>query len=404
MILPLDIFTLIIEELVAPTAHRSFGSWTVEDSKVIEDTQKVLKATCLTCRALVPFCQREIFAAIRLWSGPVAKENWRMLANLDRLLQQSPHLSDYIRNLYFADDSRDHPKSKMISRVLLNLHNIRVFYLEKGCYSSGGNWGQFPDRVALAIGNIIKLPSLRVLRMSFIQSIPPDTLQGTQLQHLILRQCSWSKSLNDSAAIEPPTVESSTSSTAQSADPSVVPRALSVDIGSNEDVDFVLKLMQIAGELRDLEWHGESFRSFTRYPCSPTTILVKPGWTLAASGLSKVLSTRISRTLTTLTVSFDIDQSGHDVEIGLVPKQNVLRSLVFTIYSPTFVDLEQLRELDRAITPDRFPRLTEIRFLFIVFVSLKVEISEWVKRGREMFPLLSSRRDIDFQCSLETLI
>jgi len=271
MILPLDVFTLIIEDLVALTPDRSCD-WSVEVPEVNEESQKALKATCLTCRALVPFCQREIFAAVRFESRPAAKEKWRMVGNLDRLLQQSPHLSDYIRNVYFADDSRDHPKSKLISRVLLKLHNIRVFDLDKGCYSSGGNWGQFPDPIAFAIGNIIKLPSLRVLRMSFIKGIPPEILRGIpQLQRLILCQCSWSKSPDVNAAL--PTIESSTPTgtaqqtnliqTIESPDPSVQPifgpKTLSVEIASSEDAKFVLKLVKIARELRHLQWFGESF-------------------------------------------------------------------------------------------------------------------------------------------------
>jgi hypothetical protein len=289
MILPLDIFTLIIEELVATIpdfyyplierhpSRQGFGGWTRtgEDIKALKsvrvDALKSLKAMCLTCRALVPFCQREIFASIRFESQPVADEKWRMVAKLDRLLQQSPHLSDYIRNVYFADDSRDYPKSNLISGVLLKLHSVRVFDLDQGCYSGGGSWRQFPDPITFAIGTITQLPSLRVLRMSHIKNVPPEFIRAIpRLLRLILCHCSWSNSPSTNIA-KPYTVESSArSSTSQkfnsiqtvvkSADPSIFgPKTLAVVIASEEDVLFVWKLVKIAGELRHLQWSSGSF-------------------------------------------------------------------------------------------------------------------------------------------------
>jgi hypothetical protein len=330
MILPLDVFTLIIEELVATIPdlyyplldreRRTFGGWPVDDIEAVqEDALKALKATCLTCRVLVPFCQREIFAAVRFESQPVAEEKWRMVAKLDRLLQQSPHLSEYIRKVYFADDSRDHPKSKLISRVLLKLHNVRVFDLDKGCYSSGGNWRQFPDRIAFAIGNYCQAtfaespeddspykihPSRdhpRYPAVATSDTVLVFVVNVSESHRQYRNRATYSRFL---CPKRPPTDKFKT---IESADPSIVQpifgaKTLAVDIASDEDVKFVLKLVKITADLRHLQWFSESFGHLHRTHIHLViTPLVQPEWTFA--GLSKVLSTGISQTLTTLTVS-----------------------------------------------------------------------------------------------------
>jgi hypothetical protein len=280
MILPLDIFTLIIDELVAeipdirsPLRYPDRPITQVAEMTKVASSSAALKALSLTCKSLVPFCQRELFATVRFESGPTAKVKWELITDLARILQQSPHLSAYIRNVYFADDRRDLPKSELISSVLEKLRDVRVLDLDEACYSSGGSWGQIPERIVSALEDIVKLPSLRILRISLIQGIPLDFVRGaSQLQRLMLCRCSLRGFCIDPTAPSGPFVTQSSVAHIDRADSSIVQpiiefaalKVLAVDVNSKKEAEVLQELVKFTGNLSHLQWTtSKRIRSLT---------------------------------------------------------------------------------------------------------------------------------------------
>jgi hypothetical protein len=282
MILPLDIFTLIIDELVAeipdicsPLRDPDDSITKVAEMTKVASSSAALKALSLTCKSLVPFCQRELFATVRFKSRPTAKVKWELITDLARILQQSPHLSAYIRNVYFADDRRDLPKSELISSVLEKLRDVRVLDLDEACYSSGGSWGQIPERIVSALEDIVKLPSLRILRISLIQGIPLDFVRGaSQLQRLMLCRCSLLGFCIDPIAPSGPFVTRSSAGHIDRADSSIVQpiiefaalKTLAVDVNSKKEAKVLQELVKFTGNLNHLRWTtSKCIRSLTCY-------------------------------------------------------------------------------------------------------------------------------------------
>ncbi|KAF8972455.1 hypothetical protein BDZ97DRAFT_833483 [Flammula alnicola] len=178
MSLCLDIYTLIVEQLAAfpPTPSSS------------------LAALSLTCRSFRPLCQRHMFNNVdinaKLYTLPYRKhlvEGRKHMEDFIQLLNDSPHLADYIRNLQFSLIDYDVANPSFASQFLSKLHHICSFKLacQARAHPSlvsdnpaseklpGFDWRTIDPDLAAALHGIIQSPDLQHLSIVGFNHFPP---------------------------------------------------------------------------------------------------------------------------------------------------------------------------------------------------------------------------------------
>ncbi|KAF8912205.1 hypothetical protein CPB84DRAFT_1761612 [Gymnopilus junonius] len=111
--LPFDIYSNIVQE------------FEVND----DDDREAIRTLSLSCRAFLPLCQKILFSRIDFRSK---RKSTAHIAKFDTILNESPHLADYVLYLSYMMqyDSEDlWTNLSAMGRILSSLTHLRSFYL-----------------------------------------------------------------------------------------------------------------------------------------------------------------------------------------------------------------------------------------------------------------------------------
>ncbi|KAF8957049.1 hypothetical protein BDZ97DRAFT_1924888 [Flammula alnicola] len=184
---PLDVYTLIVEQVAA-----------------FPFPSKSLAALSLARRDFRPLCQRQIFYTVNINTAPYAYSYYggrtsgkKRMEDFMKLLKDSPHLADYIRDLGFSLVTRDVDNPNLAFQFLSKLHNIRKFQLTCHAYLGSYNpaddklpptfdWQKFDSDLAASLLGIIQSPNLRSLGLKGFNHFPSQALFSLKASTLLV--------------------------------------------------------------------------------------------------------------------------------------------------------------------------------------------------------------------------
>ncbi|CAA7270603.1 unnamed protein product [Cyclocybe aegerita] len=143
-----------------------------------EGDMDTLRSLSLCCRALLPFCQRELFYSVLIPERVPehATERDARIQELHQILSQSPHISNYVRIFTFFIALAD-VNNPIIREIVARFTRIRFLELDHRDTTTNRllDWDLFDEGFKGAFKDIIQLPHLESLDLATFTNVPTST-------------------------------------------------------------------------------------------------------------------------------------------------------------------------------------------------------------------------------------